>query len=171
LQEKLVASCARHAKDYRRLADLLGLDAALTRDALAANQQRARELQTEKQALQERQKQEAWELGAAQQRERQARDDLKAELDQRVNSRRAVRFRQWATCTPRDHLVQGYTLNRQRLEENARELESALALVRKAASGEALTAQDTRAYLAREPSYIVAGTTSLTDRLSFCQPA
>lgn len=59
LQEKLVASCARHAKDYRRLADLLGLDAALTRDALAANQQRARELQTEKQALQERQKQEA----------------------------------------------------------------------------------------------------------------
>ena len=82
LQEKLVASCARYAKDYRRLADLLGLDAALTRDALAANQQRARELQTEKQALQERQRQEAWELGAAQQREKGARDELKGELDQ-----------------------------------------------------------------------------------------
>ena len=62
----------------------------------------------------------------------------------RVNSRRAVRFRQWATATLRDHLVQGYTLNRQRLEQNARELESALALVRKAASGEALTGDQGR---------------------------
>ena len=62
----------------------------------------------------------------------------------RVNSRRAVRFRQWATATLRDHLVQGYTLNRQRLEQNARELESALTLVRKAASGEALTGDQGR---------------------------
>jgi uncharacterized protein YPO0396 len=81
-QEQLVAICARNAKDYRRLVGLLELDAALTREALAANQQRAREIQTEKQALHERQKQEAWTLGAAQQRERQARDELKAELDQ-----------------------------------------------------------------------------------------
>jgi len=62
----------------------------------------------------------------------------------RVNSRRAVRFRQWATATLREHLVQGYTLNRQRLEQNARELESALALVRKAASGETLTGDQGR---------------------------
>ncbi|MGC8509220.1 MAG: virulence RhuM family protein, partial [Thiomonas sp.] len=62
----------------------------------------------------------------------------------RVNSRRGVRFRQWATATLRDHLVQGYTLNHQRLEQNARELESALALVRKAASGEALTGDQGR---------------------------
>jgi prophage maintenance system killer protein len=62
----------------------------------------------------------------------------------RVNSRRAVRFRQWATATLREHLVQGYTLNRQRLEQNARELESALALVRMAASGEALTTDQGR---------------------------
>ncbi len=62
----------------------------------------------------------------------------------RVNSRRAVRFRQLATATLREHLVQGYTLNRQRLEQNARELESALALVRKAASGEALTGDQGR---------------------------
>ena len=81
-QEQLVAICARNAKDYRRLAGLLELDAALTRDALAANQQRAREIQTEKRVLHERQQQEAWTLGAEQQRERQARDELKAELDQ-----------------------------------------------------------------------------------------
>lgn len=57
----------------------------------------------------------------------------------RVNSKRGVRFRQWATTTLREHLVRGYTLNRQRFEQNARELEAALALVRKAAAGEALT--------------------------------
>jgi hypothetical protein len=49
----------------------------------------------------------------------------------RVNSVRATRFRQWATRTLREHLTQGYTLNRQRLEANARELEAALLLVRK----------------------------------------
>jgi prophage maintenance system killer protein len=57
----------------------------------------------------------------------------------RVNSRRGVRFRQWATTTLREHLVQGYTVNRQRFENNARELEAALALVRKTASGSTLT--------------------------------
>jgi prophage maintenance system killer protein len=54
-------------------------------------------------------------------------------LGYRVSSRRAVLFRQWATRTLREHLTQGYTLNRQRLENNARELEAALQLVRKAA--------------------------------------
>ncbi len=62
----------------------------------------------------------------------------------RVNSGHGVRFRQWATATLRQHLVRGYTLNRQRLEQNARELESALALVRKAASGAALTSDQGR---------------------------
>src|SRR5687767_8153095 len=49
----------------------------------------------------------------------------------RVSSKRAVAFRQWATAILRQHLTQGYTLNRQRLEANARELEAALQLVRK----------------------------------------
>jgi prophage maintenance system killer protein len=62
----------------------------------------------------------------------------------RVNSRRGVRFRQWATNTLRDHLVQGYTLNRERFEHNARELEAALALVCKAAAGEALSTDQGR---------------------------
>jgi len=56
----------------------------------------------------------------------------------RVNSRRAVKFRQWATRILRDHLIQGWTLNRQRFEENAQELEAALTLVRKAAQSPAL---------------------------------
>ncbi|MEO5349476.1 MAG: virulence protein RhuM/Fic/DOC family protein [Magnetococcus sp. YQC-3] len=51
----------------------------------------------------------------------------------RVNSVRATRFRQWATRLLREHLTQGYTLNRQRLEANALALEAALQLVNKAA--------------------------------------
>ena len=35
----------------------------------------------------------------------------------RVNSKRGVRFRQWATNTLRDHLVRGFTLNERRLAE------------------------------------------------------
>ncbi len=35
----------------------------------------------------------------------------------RVNSTQATRFRQWATRTLREHLVQGYTLNSTRLAE------------------------------------------------------
>ncbi|TDR52722.1 virulence RhuM family protein [Halomonas ventosae] len=38
----------------------------------------------------------------------------------RVNSRRAVQFRQWATWVLREHLTQGWTLNLQRFEENWR---------------------------------------------------
>ncbi|HSH49544.1 MAG TPA: RhuM family protein [Halomonas sp.] len=56
----------------------------------------------------------------------------------RVSSSRATRFRIWATRVLRDHLTQGWTLNRQRFEENARELEAAMVLVRKAAQSTAL---------------------------------
>ncbi|TGG93590.1 hypothetical protein E4656_11150 [Natronospirillum operosum] len=51
----------------------------------------------------------------------------------RVSSARATRFRIWATRVLREHLTQGWTINRERFETNARELEAALALVRKAA--------------------------------------
>jgi prophage maintenance system killer protein len=62
----------------------------------------------------------------------------------RVNSARATRFRQWATRLLREHLTQGYTLNRQRLETNARELEAALLLVKKAAQSPELLADTGR---------------------------
>lgn len=62
----------------------------------------------------------------------------------RVNSNRGTQFRIWATRTLRDHLVRGYTLNRERFEQNARELELALALVRKTAAVDALTAEQGR---------------------------
>ncbi len=62
----------------------------------------------------------------------------------RVNSTRATGFRQWATRILRDHLTRGWTLNQQRFETNARELEAALALVRKAARSPALDTQSGR---------------------------
>jgi prophage maintenance system killer protein len=62
----------------------------------------------------------------------------------RVKSKRGTQFRIWATQTLKEHLTRGYTLNRQRFEQNARELEAALLLVRKAAAGEALTTDQGR---------------------------
>lgn len=59
--------------------------------------------------------------------------DVIISVGYRVKSLQGTRFRQWATSMLRQHLTQGYTLNRQRLETNARELETALRLVHKLA--------------------------------------
>ncbi len=59
--------------------------------------------------------------------------DAAISVGYRVNSTRATRFRQWATRLLREHLTQGYTLDRQRLAANARELAAALELIRKTA--------------------------------------
>jgi hypothetical protein len=70
--------------------------------------------------------------------------DVIISVGYRVKSAQGTRFRQWATAILREHLVRGYTLNRQRFEANARELESALALVSKAAADEALSSAQGR---------------------------
>ena len=57
----------------------------------------------------------------------------------RVNSTLATQFRIWATGVLREHLTRGLTINRQRLEENAREIEAALVLVRQAIASPQLT--------------------------------
>jgi len=59
--------------------------------------------------------------------------DVIISVGYRVKSLRGTQFRIWATQRLRDYLVKGYAINRQRLEQNARELEQALKLVRKAA--------------------------------------
>ncbi len=70
--------------------------------------------------------------------------DVIISVGYRVKSRQGTRFRQWATRILHEHLTQGYTLNRQRLETNARELEAALLLVRKAAQSPELLADTGR---------------------------
>lgn len=60
----------------------------------------------------------------------------------RVNSTRATRFRQWATRVLREHLVQGYTLNQQRLAERGVEFEQALALLSRTLANQQLVNAD-----------------------------
>lgn len=57
----------------------------------------------------------------------------------RVNSRRGVQFRQWATRTLRDHLTQGYSLNHARLAERGiEELQQAMELLTRTLQNQAL---------------------------------
>jgi len=59
----------------------------------------------------------------------------------RVNSIKGTQFRIWATQRLREYLTKGYTLNQQRFEQNAKELEAALTLIKKAATSSAITAE------------------------------
>ena len=59
----------------------------------------------------------------------------------RVNSIKGTQFRIWATQRLREYLVQGYTLNQSRFDQNAAELQQALALIRKAARSPELSAE------------------------------
>lgn len=70
--------------------------------------------------------------------------DVIISVGYRVNSQQGTRFRQWATRILREHLTQGWTLNHQRFEANARELEAALALLRKAAQSPELDGRSGR---------------------------
>jgi prophage maintenance system killer protein len=70
--------------------------------------------------------------------------DVIISVGYRVKSQQGVKFRQWATNVLHEHLTCGYTLNRQRFEANARELEAALELVRKAAHASELGADSGR---------------------------
>ncbi len=59
----------------------------------------------------------------------------------RVNSARATRFRQWATGMLRQHLVEGYTLSQQRLQERGIEFEQALDLLSRTLANQQLVAR------------------------------
>ena len=56
----------------------------------------------------------------------------------RVSSKRATQFRRWATAVLKDHLVQGYTLNQQRLQERGIEFEQAINLLSRTLSNQGL---------------------------------
>ena len=65
----------------------------------------------------------------------------------RVNSKKGTQFRIWATQRLKEVLVQGYSLNKQRFEQNAAELEQALMLIRKAAQSSELSTDTGRGLL------------------------
>jgi prophage maintenance system killer protein len=67
----------------------------------------------------------------------------------RVNSKQGTRFRQWATCVLREHLIQGYTLNRKRLEvRGLAEAEASLALLARTLENQSLVTEAGRDVLA-----------------------
>lgn len=86
---------------------------------------------------------------------RQVRRDLKhynldaiISVGYRVNSRRGVRFRQWATRVLREHLVRGYTFNQTRLAERGlREARQTLDLLTRTLQNQALVNDTGRAVL------------------------
>lgn len=55
--------------------------------------------------------------------------DVIISVGYRVKSQRGVQFRQWATQTLKQHLVQGYTLNQKRLQERGIEFEQVVNLL------------------------------------------
>ncbi|WP_045223106.1 virulence protein RhuM/Fic/DOC family protein [Desulfonatronum thioautotrophicum] len=66
----------------------------------------------------------------------------------RVNSKRGVRFRQWATSVLRQHLLQGYTLDQRRLAERGLdEARAALDLLSRTLEANALVSDTGRAVL------------------------
>ena len=58
--------------------------------------------------------------------------DVVISVGYRVKSKQGVHFRRWATQVLRHHLTQGCTIQKHRFEQNAKELEAALTLIRKA---------------------------------------
>jgi len=60
----------------------------------------------------------------------------------RVKSQRGVQFRQWATKTLKDHLVEGYTLNQRRLAERGIEFEQAVSLLSRTLTNQGLVSTE-----------------------------
>jgi len=58
--------------------------------------------------------------------------DVIISVGYRVKSQRGVQFRQWATQTLKQHLIQGYTINRGRLVQLGADVDQLLGLMQKA---------------------------------------
>lgn len=70
--------------------------------------------------------------------------DVIISVGYRVKSLQGTQFRIWATQRLKEHLTRGYTLNKQRFEQNAKELEQALALIKRTAQSPELALQSGR---------------------------
>ena len=65
--------------------------------------------------------------------------DMIISVGYRVNSKRGVEFRKWATRVLKDHLIKGYSINEQRIAANMDELDAALSLIKKTSQSPELT--------------------------------
>ncbi len=65
----------------------------------------------------------------------------------RVNSKKGTQFRIWATQRLKEYLLEGYSINHQRFEQNAVELQKAIALIQKAAQSPSMTTEMGREFV------------------------
>ncbi|WP_439243345.1 RhuM family protein [Lonepinella sp. BR2474] len=70
--------------------------------------------------------------------------DMIISVGYRVKSPQGISFRRWATQRLKDYLVKGYAINQKRLQQNANELEQAIALIQKTAQSSELTLESGR---------------------------
>ena len=70
--------------------------------------------------------------------------DMIISVGYRVKSKQGISFRRWATARLKEYLTQGYTINQKRLQQNAHELEQALALIQKTANSSELMLESGR---------------------------
>lgn len=76
--------------------------------------------------------------------------DMIISVGYRVNSNRATQFRIWATKTLREHIVQGYTINEQRLleyQKNLKELEKTIKLIQNSVDSKQLSSTESKGFL------------------------
>ena len=76
--------------------------------------------------------------------------DLIISVGYRVNSRRGIQFRIWATKTLKEHLVKGYTINEKRLheqQEKFKELREAVEFLKNTVGKKELTNKETQGLL------------------------
>ncbi|WP_231586387.1 virulence protein RhuM/Fic/DOC family protein [Cupriavidus basilensis] len=73
--------------------------------------------------------------------------DVVISVGYRVSSARATQFRQWATRTLKQHLVDGYTLNQRRLQERGIEFGQAVDLLSRTLANQQLVTGDGQAVL------------------------
>jgi len=70
--------------------------------------------------------------------------DVVISVGYRVKSLRGTQFRIWATQRLREYLLQGYSIDQQRFDKNAEELQQAIKLIRAAAKSPELTSESGR---------------------------
>ena len=64
--------------------------------------------------------------------------DVIISVGYRIKSQRGVHFRQWATQTLKQHLVQGYTLNRKRLVQLGTDVDRLMGLMHRTLTSNSL---------------------------------
>lgn len=67
--------------------------------------------------------------------------DVVISVGYRVKSQRGVQFRQWATRTLKQHLIEGYSLNQHRLQERGIDIEKAVTLLSHTLVNQALVSE------------------------------